>query len=163
MVESPTWAYKNNQFLGGRDADNDLTGVRHSTRDAAELELLCMEQKNMKLRANFLHLFSFGALGLTAALASPSVALADEFFCAPVEIFENSVNNTVTVECGTAVNGAKYLAISAADAGRASRFIALATSAKLSGGVFHAWTEDTNKPAGCAAGCTKPTQYGLGR
>jgi len=116
----------------------------------------------MKLRATFLQL-SFGALALTAAFASPSVALADEFQCAPVEIFENTTNNTVSIECAAAVNGVKYLAISAADSARASRFIAMATSAKLSGGVFHAWTDDSNKPAGCDAGCTRAAQYGLGR
>jgi len=117
----------------------------------------------MRLRTNILQLFSFGALGLAAALVSPAVALADEFFCVPIEIFENAVNDTVTVECETPVNGVKYMSISAANSGRASRFIAMATSAKLSGVVFHAWTEDTDKPKGCGTGCTRPAQYGLGR
>jgi hypothetical protein len=117
----------------------------------------------MRQLGSLLHSFSFGALGITAALAAPSVALADEIFCVPLEIFETPANNTVSVECEAVVNGVKYLTLSAADSGRASRFIAMATSAKLSGVIFHVWTEDINKPMGCEAGCSKPTQYGLGR
>jgi hypothetical protein len=96
----------------------------------------------------------FGAL-------SPSVALADGIACFPKDVFEDTDNGNVAVQCTTPQNGVDFIFLTSADAPRAQRFISMATAALLSGKAFFVWTDDVSKPVGCGAGCARAVQFGI--